>query len=75
MDRKVVEGLWPIVNNALDIAALQAYAEDRINSVHLKRLEASTNMEEILRTQGAISELRRFSMLRDEVIGVRNNGV
>lgn len=68
MDRKIAESLLPVVNDSLDLEALQDYASYRIEQVHLKALEKSTNMEEILRIQGAIKELRRFASLREEVV-------
>ncbi len=68
MDRAVAEALLPVVNDTYDLKALQEYALYRIEKVHLKLLERSTNMEEILRIQGAIAELRRFASLRDEVV-------
>lgn len=73
MNKQVARDMLPLVNDPLDLLALQAYSEDRIREL-LKVLETTTDMDLILRTQGSISEMRRFSSLRDRVLKDAGDG-
>jgi hypothetical protein len=66
MDKKLLELLLPIVNDASVMDALLAYANwrsARVQSV----LETSENMHLIAQTQGRMAELKELLKLRDVV--------
>jgi len=54
------------VNDRNNMDLLQEYVAARIAQYH-KQLEGTKEHHRVLEIQGAISELRRFNTLRDEV--------
>ena len=67
MDKQFIRSLLPLVNDKTSMDLLQTYADARI-SQHLTQMSMETDMERVKRIQGAVSELRRISTLRDEII-------
>jgi len=66
MDKKFSRALLPLVNDPDTYNLLQEYVESRID-ICRDSLEKITDVEEIRRTQGRISELRRLQHLKDEI--------
>lgn len=66
MDKKFSRALLPLVNDPDTYSLLQEYVESRID-ICRDSLEKITDVEEIRRTQGRISELRRLQHLKDEI--------
>lgn len=66
MDKKFSRALLPLVNDPDTYSLLQEYVEYRID-ICRDSLEKITDVEEIRRTQGRISELRRLQHLKDEI--------
>ena len=67
MDNEFFINLLPLVNDKLQFKSVQDYANGRIDTL-LQQLSTERDMNSIIRIQGAIAELRRFSTLREEVI-------
>jgi hypothetical protein len=67
MDKSFYRLLLPLVNNRELMNLLQEYAAARIEGCR-DLLEKQKDPQRILEVQGAITELRRFKTLRDEVI-------
>lgn len=67
MDKAQYRTLLPLVNNRELMNLLQEYAAARIEG-YRDLLEKQKDPQRILEVQGAITELRRFKTLRDEVI-------
>lgn len=66
MDKKFSRSLLPLVNDPDTYDLLQAYVGSRID-ICRDSLEKISDVEEIRRTQGRISELRRLQHLKDEI--------
>jgi hypothetical protein len=66
MQKYEAEDFLPLVNNVEYFKLVQEYAEYRINLLQ-KSLETLVEINDILRVQGQIKELRRFQNLRVEV--------
>ena len=67
MDNEFFINLLPLVNDKLQFQSVQDYAKGRID-ILLQQLSTERDMNNVVRIQGAIAELRRFSTLREEVI-------
>jgi hypothetical protein len=67
MDNEFFINLLPLVNDKLQLQSVQDYAKGRID-ILLQQLSTERDMNNVVRIQGAIAELRRFSTLREEVI-------
>jgi|TARA_B100001094_G_C18128619_1_gene770936 hypothetical protein len=67
MDKEFYRNLLILVNDKDQFKCLQDYAEIRINLL-LQQLSTERDMDTIVRFQGAIAELRRFSTLREETL-------
>jgi len=67
MDKSFYRLLLPLVNNKEQMDLLHDYAAARIECLR-DLLEKQKDPQRILEVQGAITELRRFKTLRDEVI-------
>lgn len=67
MDKQFFINLLPLVNDQHQFQALQEYADGRVASL-LQQLSTERDMDSVVKLQGAIAELRRFSTLREEVI-------
>ena len=67
MDKAQYRLLLPLVNDRDQMNLLQDYAATRIEG-YRDLLENQKDPQRILEIQGAITELRRFKTLRDEVI-------
>lgn len=67
LDIKVAQDLLPVVNDQHDMVALQSYAAYRISELH-RQLEHTSNINEVFSLQGAIAEMRRIALLREEAI-------
>lgn len=67
MDKEFYRGMLLLVNSLDEYRSLQGYAETRINNL-LTQLSIERDMDNIVRIQGAIFELKRFSTLREEVL-------
>ena len=67
MDKQFFINLLPLVNDQHQFQALQEYADGRVASL-LQQLSIERDMDSVVKLQGAIAELRRFSTLREEVI-------
>tara|TARA_R100000951_G_scaffold106107_2_gene100414 strand:- start:1004 stop:1222 length:219 start_codon:yes stop_codon:yes gene_type:complete len=67
MDNEFFISLLPLVNDKLQFQSVQDYAKGRID-ILLQQLSTERDMNNVVRIQGAIAELRRFSTLREEVI-------
>jgi|TARA_Y100000385_G_scaffold243911_1_gene261664 hypothetical protein len=67
MDNEFFISLLPLVNDKLQFQSVQDYAKGRID-ILLQQLSTERDMNNVVRMQGAIAELRRFSTLREEVI-------
>jgi len=67
MDKEFYRNLLILVNDKDQFNCLQDYAEIRINLL-LQQLSTERDMDTIVRFQGAIAELRRFSTLREETL-------
>jgi len=67
MDNEFFISLLPLVNDKLQFQSVQDYANGRID-ILLQQLSTERDMNNVVRMQGAIAELRRFSTLREEVI-------
>lgn len=65
--KQFYRSLLLLVNNDEQMERLQTYANHRIETLR-NQLEKQKDRDRVLEIQGAISELRRFSTLRDEVI-------
>jgi hypothetical protein len=65
--KQFYRSLLLLVNNDEQMERLQSYANHRIETLR-NQLEKQKDRDRVLEIQGAISELRRFSTLRDEVI-------
>ena len=66
-NKKKYRELLPLVNDLDKYTILQEYAEHRIETLK-NILVTQKDFERILELQGAITELKRFKTLRDEVI-------
>lgn len=71
MNKELARKLLPNVNDILVREAYEEYALYRI-SVLKDYLVNCTSWDEVLKTQGAIRELTRFSTLRDEVLSKKD---
>lgn len=67
MDKDTSRALLPLVNDKDTLERLQVYLDYRINR-YRDLLEVQKDFDRIKEMQGAMSELRRFKTLRDEVI-------
>lgn len=67
MDNEFFISLLPLVNDKLQFQSVQDYANGRID-ILLQQLSTERDMNNVVKIQGAIAELRRFSTLREEVI-------
>ena len=67
MDNEFFISLLPLVNDKLQFQSVQDYAKGRID-ILLRQLSTERDMNNVVRMQGAIAELRRFDTLREEVI-------
>ena len=67
MDKEFFINLLPLVNDQHQFQALKEYADGRVASL-LQQLSTERDMDSVVKLQGAIAELRRFSTLREEVI-------
>ena len=67
MDKSFYRLLLPLVNNKEQMNLLHYYVAARIEGLR-DLLEKQKDPQRILEIQGAITELRRFKTLRDEVI-------
>ena len=67
MDKSFYRLLLPLVNNKEQMDLLHDYAAARIEGLR-DLLEKQKDPQRISEVQGAVSELRRFKTLRDEVI-------
>jgi len=67
MDKEFYRNLLILVNDKDQFNCLKDYAEIRINLL-LQQLSTERDMDTIVRFQGAIAELRRFSTLREETL-------
>jgi len=67
MDKDTSRALLPLVNDKDTLERLQVYLDYRINK-YRDLLEVQKDFDRIKEMQGAMSELRRFKTLRDEVI-------
>ena len=67
MDKAQYRKLLPLVNDRDQMNLLHDYAAARIEGLR-DLLEKQKDPQRILEVQGAITELRRFKTLRDEVI-------
>ncbi len=67
MDKAQYRKLLPLVNDRDQMNLLHDYAASRIEGLR-DLLEKQKDPQRILEVQGAITELRRFKTLRDEVI-------
>lgn len=67
MDKAQYRLLLPLVNDRDKMNLLQDYAAARIEG-YRDLLEKQKDPQRILEIQGAITELRRFKTLRDEVL-------
>lgn len=67
MDKQFFINLLPLVNDQHQFQALKEYADGRVASL-LQQLSIERDMDSVVKLQGAIAELRRFSTLREEVI-------
>lgn len=67
MQKKDGERFLPLVNDLESYKSLQSYAEYRITLLQ-KSLETLVEINDILRIQGQIKELRRFETLKEEVL-------
>tara|TARA_B110000046_G_scaffold172933_1_gene195090 strand:+ start:180 stop:398 length:219 start_codon:yes stop_codon:yes gene_type:complete len=67
MDKQFFINLLPLVNDQHQFQALQEYADGRVASL-LQQLSTERDVDSVVKLQGAIAELRRFSTLREEVI-------
>jgi hypothetical protein len=66
MDKSFYRLLLPLVNNKEQMDLLHDYAAARIEGLR-NLLEKQKDPQRILEVQGAITELRRFKTLREEV--------
>ena len=67
MDKEFFINLLPLVNDQHQFQALKEYADGRVASL-LQQLSTERDVDSVVKLQGAIAELRRFSTLREEVI-------
>tara|TARA_R110001606_G_scaffold42573_1_gene113571 strand:- start:240 stop:458 length:219 start_codon:yes stop_codon:yes gene_type:complete len=67
MNKEFFINLLPLVNDQHQFQALKEYADGRVASL-LQQLSIERDMDSVVKLQGAIAELRRFSTLREEVI-------
>ena len=67
MNKEFFINLLPLVNDQHQFQALKEYADGRVASL-LQQLSTERDMDSVVKLQGAIAELRRFSTLREEVI-------
>ena len=67
MDNEFFISLLPLVNDKLQFQSVQDYANGRID-ILLRQLSTERDMNNVVKIQGAIAELRRFDTLREEVI-------
>ena len=67
MDKDFYRNLLILVKVKDQFKCVQDYAEIRINLL-LQQLSTERDMDTIIRFQGAIAELRRFSTLREETL-------
>tara|TARA_B110000037_G_scaffold51278_1_gene63001 strand:+ start:1218 stop:1436 length:219 start_codon:yes stop_codon:yes gene_type:complete len=67
MDKQFFINLLPLVNDQHQFQALKEYADGRVASL-LQQLSTERDVDSVVKLQGAIAELRRFSTLREEVI-------
>jgi|TARA_R110000796_G_scaffold15597_2_gene49564 hypothetical protein len=65
--KQFYRSLLPLVNEKDQMERLLAYTNGRIETLR-NQLEKQKDRDRVLEIQGAITELRRFSTLRDEVI-------
>ena len=65
--KQFYRSLLPLVNDKAQMDRLSSYADSRIETLR-NQLEKQKDRDRVLEIQGAITELRRFSTLRDEVI-------
>jgi hypothetical protein len=67
MSREFFRSLLLLVNDKDSLSLVQRYAESRTDSLRTQ-LETAKDIDRVKELQGAISELRRFRTLREEVI-------
>ena len=67
MDKQDYRHLLMLVNNEEQYQRLLTYVDARINQIR-QFMDTEKDHHRILEMQGAISELKRFKALRDEVI-------
>lgn len=65
--KQFYRSLLLLVNNEEQMERLTSYADTRIETLR-NQLEKQKDRDRVLEIQGAITELRRFSTLRAEVI-------
>lgn len=69
--KELAKKLLPLVNDFEGYSELQAFVDYRIEILRLQ-LETATDPNYIYRVQGAISELKLFKRLRDDVIALKD---
>ena len=67
MDKALCRALLMLVNDKKQLDLIHQYAEAKIQQHH-RQLEKAVTHIDVAKIQGAITELRRFKTLRDEVI-------
>ena len=67
MDKVQYKLLLPLVNDKSFFSILLEYTDARIVNL-LQQLSTERNMDNVVRIQAAIAELRRFSTLREETL-------
>ena len=67
MDKEFYRAMLMLVNDKKQMELLNEYTLKKIATIH-RQMETTREHNRILEMQGAISELRRFRTLRDEVI-------
>ena len=65
--KQFYRSLLLLVNNEEQMGRLTSYADTRIETLR-NQLEKQKDRDRVLEIQGAITELRRFSTLRDEAL-------
>jgi|TARA_R110000850_G_scaffold252487_1_gene377683 hypothetical protein len=67
MDKEFYRAMLMLVNDKKQMDLLNEYTLNKIAMIH-RQMETTREHNRILEMQGAISELRRFRTLREEVI-------
>jgi hypothetical protein len=67
MDKELCRALLMLVNDKKQLDLLNLYVDAKIQQHH-RQLEGAATHIDVAKIQGAITELRRFKTLRDEVL-------